>query len=82
MKPAIIRKIFGKKSNLFSVLLTMVFAVTSFVPVAVAAKSFGSFSLQFLDDTTSSSLSASNRTDLSGIKVDVYTSTFSSLALH
>jgi len=63
-----------KKNILLSVLLTAILAITSFIPVAVSAQSFGSFSLEFLDDTTSGSLSSANRTDLSGIKVDVYDS--------
>ena len=70
-----LRKFFGKKNLFISVLLTMVFAVTSFVPIAAAGKSFGSFSLEFLDDTSGSSINA-NRVDLSGIKIDVYDSVF------
>ena len=61
------------KNLLLSVLLTLAFAITSFVPMAVAAKSYGSFTLE-LFDTDANVNSFINANYLSGIKIDIYDS--------
>ena len=63
---------FGLKKSILSVLLGAVFLFTCFAPVATFAKSYGSFTVEFLDNTKGS--------DLSNIKLDIYESTLDGYA--
>jgi len=56
----------GLRRIITSLLLVTVLAITSFIPVAAVARSYGYFTLDIMD--------SSKGVDLSGIKVDVYDS--------